>query len=77
MRLKDYIFETARYNRADFNGYKGEINVSINYNNTNYFIKGLKYINRADAVKELKQFIKDNENEIEKQLEILRQSNKK
>ena len=60
MRIKDYIFETIKYNRPDFDGYKGEINVSINLLNTNYFITGQKYFKRTETIKELKKWLKTN-----------------
>lgn len=57
---KQYIFETIRYNRPDFDGYKGEINVSVNFANTNIYIKGEKYINRLETLKDLKKWLKEN-----------------
>jgi len=71
MKLKDFIFETRKYDRPDFNGYRGEVNVSINTKNTNYFIKGVKYVYRMEAIKELKKFLKDNDKEIENSLSKL------
>jgi len=65
LKLKDFTFETKRYDRVDFDGYKGEINVSLDANNTNYFIKGLKYSNRLETLKELKQWLKDSIKKIE------------
>jgi hypothetical protein len=69
MKIKDLIFETIRYHHKDFDGYRGEINVSINHNNTNYHIKGLKYTNRKETIKELKEFILKNKKNIEEELE--------
>jgi hypothetical protein len=62
LKLKDFRFETIRYNHSDFDGYSGEINVSLDYNNTNYFITGKKYsrFDKKDVIKELKQYIKNN-----------------
>lgn len=61
MRIKDYKFEMTKYNRSDFEGYKGEINVSIKLLNTNYFITGRKYVRRLETLKELKEWLKNNE----------------
>lgn len=71
MKISDFIFETTRYDYKDFDGYRGEINVSVKGNNTILFITGQKYVDRKETLKELKEFLKLHDKEIEAELQKL------
>jgi hypothetical protein len=75
MKIKDYIFKCVKYDRPDFDGYTGEMEVTTK---DHIYIKGQKYCskdrdkNSGDSKygcrKALVEFIKKYEKEIEEDL---------
>lgn len=84
MKIKDYIFKCVKYDRPDFDGYTGEMDVTTK---DHIYIKGQKYCSKDKdpeseyskngCRKSLIEFIKKYEKEIENDLVRIRNNNGK